>query len=225
MNRNLFAAVLVVIFAAGCASSGKSSAGPASGPASGPGGGSADGSADGSATVAVAEQSGGSEEPLLKNILTSVGNDRFGTITIANALSSNLKKSKVQLRGAPLVVTTFVDLNDFSKTSIFGRVMAERMIDALSTRGFKVLEVRRGQDLFMRKGVGELILTQDVAELPSGSVRARIVLAGTYMATEDSVIINARIIDTRIPQVVSTASIELPMNADIEDMLQGISPF
>ena len=160
--------------------------------------------------------------PPPKNIVTSERDDRFGTLYIANELNRNLQKRDIM--DAPVIVTTFVDLNDLGKTSVFGRMMAERLIDELSRKGFKVLEVRRAQDLFMKKDVGELILTRDVAEL-TGSSNARTVLAGTYVANEQSVIINARLIDTKSPQVISTVSYEVAMTQEIQGLLQGTSPF
>ncbi len=160
--------------------------------------------------------------PPPKNIMTSEREDRFGTLYIATELNRNLLKRDIM--AAPVIVTTFVDLNDLGKTSVFGRMMAERLIDELNKQGFKVLEVRRAQDLFMKKDVGELILTRDVAEL-SGNSNARAVLAGTYVATEQSVIINARLIDTKSPQVISTVSFEVQMTQEIQGLIQGTSPF
>lgn len=160
--------------------------------------------------------------PPPKNIITSEREDRFGTLYIATEINRNLQKRDIM--AAPVIVTTFVDLNDLGKTSVFGRMMAERLIDELSKQGFKVLEVRRAQDLFMKKDVGEMILTRDVAEL-AGSTNARSVLAGTYVATEQSVIINARLIDTKSPQVISTVSFEVAMTQEIQGLLQGTSPF
>ncbi len=155
--------------------------------------------------------------PPAKNIITSEREDRFGTLFMASELSRNLQRHDVM--SAPVIVTTFVDLNDLTKTSVFGRMMAERMIDEMSRRGFRMLEVRRAQDLFMKKDVGEMILTRDVAEL-ADSTQARAVLAGTYVATETSIIINARLIDTRSPQVLSTVSFEVAMTDEIEGLLK-----
>lgn len=160
--------------------------------------------------------------PPPKNIMTSEREDRFGTLYIATEINRNLQRRDIM--AAPVIVTTFVDLNDLGKTSVFGRMMAERLIDELNKQGFRVLEVRRAQDLFMKKDVGEMILTRDVAEL-GGTSNARSVLAGTYVATEQSVIINARLIDTKSPQVISTVSFEVVMTREIEGLLQGTSPF
>lgn len=154
--------------------------------------------------------------PPPQNIITSERDDRFGTLYIAAELYHNLRRSTFLAK--PVIVTTFVDLNDFKKSSVFGRVMAERLIDELTKQGFKVLEVRRAQDFFIKDGVGELVLTRDVAEL-DGNTNARTVLAGTYVATDKRMIINARLIDTRSPQVVSSVSFEIDMTRELEGML------
>ena len=211
MRIKLFTAILVALLAAG-----RAEAWPWSGDTSATSADTASGSWDSSSPDKCKEQPSDYIQAMMKK-------DRFGTLYIARELHCNLKRTS--LLGAPLIMTTFVDLSDFSKSSVFGRVMAERLINELSKEGFKVLEIRRAQDIFMKKGVGEVILTNEVAELAAGNIHPRTVLAGTYVATDEKVIINVRIIDTYSPQVFSTASFELDMTQELEDMLRGISPF
>lgn len=148
--------------------------------------------------------------------------DRFGTRYLAQELYLNLNDPEVM--DAPMVVTTFVDLNNLDKTSILGRVMAEKLLDEMNRRGFEVVEVRRSQDLFIKKSVGELILTRDTAELFSNT-EARAVLAGTYVATVKALIVNARLIDVATPKILSSVSYEVAMTEEIQNLITGIPPF
>ncbi|MBI5179574.1 MAG: hypothetical protein HZA04_10000 [Nitrospinae bacterium] len=157
-----------------------------------------------------------------KNVTTAEKEDRFGTRFMASEINQNLRPQHPE--GLPIIVSTFVDLNDLAKTSVFGRMIAEKLIDDLSRQGFHVIEVRRAQDLLIKKDVGELILTREAAEMVDGA-NARAVLAGTYVATQKSVIINARLIDVRSPQVLSTVSFEVAMTEEIENLIKGTSPF
>jgi TolB-like protein len=142
--------------------------------------------------------------------------DRFGTHYMAVNISSNMPKP--QMSGMPIVITTFVDLNDLGKTSVFGRMMAEKMIDEMTKQGFHVVEFRKSQDIFVRKDGGEFILTRDASEL-SKVTNAMAVLAGTYIATSKSVIINARLIDIKTPRVLSTASYDIERSDEVEGLL------
>ena len=66
--------------------------------------------------------------------------------------------------------------------------------------------------------------SRDTREL-LGRSNARAVLAGTYVATDDSVIINARLIDVNSPLILSSCSYNLRMNDKIMKLLTGESPF
>ena len=148
--------------------------------------------------------------------------DRFGTQFLAKEIYRNLRTPTVI--NAPTIVTSFVDLNELEKTSVFGRLMAEKMLNELNRKGFHVVEVRRAQDLFIKKSVGEMILTRDINELAS-ITKARTVLAGTYVATSEGVIINARLIDIKSPEILSSVSYEVELTEEIENLIRGISPF
>lgn len=195
MNKRLMACALAVMLLPGCSSFSKMF-----------------GSGNAKSAPAVSSQQKGAKVP----------EDRFATKFIANELSNNMLGGKGS--ATAIVVTTFVDLNDFSKASVFGRLMAEQLINEMNRKGFRIVEIRRAQDIFVKKDVGELILTRDVAELAQNA-SANAILAGTYVATEQSVIINARLIDTKSPQVISTVSCEVVMTEEIQNLIRGVSPF
>jgi len=148
--------------------------------------------------------------------------DRFGEQKLAEGLRTNLRYPEFQRY--PVIVTTFVDLNHLDKTSVFGRLMAEKLLHQLNQAGFHVVEIRRSQDLFIKKEVGEMILTRDIGELAK-ITKAKSILAGTYVATTNAIIINARIVDIESPQIVSTFSYEVPLTDEIENLLSGEAPF
>lgn len=152
----------------------------------------------------------------------ATADDKFGADHMVNVIRDQLRHPEVV--NQPIVVTTFVDLNNLSKSSVFGRVLAERVLSELHQAGFTVSEIRKGKDIFIREELGELILSRDAKEV-LGRSRARAILAGTYVATEKSVILNARLIDINSPLILSSCSYSLRMNKEIERMLTGESPF
>lgn len=148
--------------------------------------------------------------------------DQFGAAHMVSVIRDQLRHPEVV--NQPVVVTTFVDLNNLNKSSIFGRVLAEEVLNELHQAGFTVSEIRKGRDIFIRQELGELILSRDAREVLS-KFSARAILAGTYVATEESIIINARLIDINSPLILSSCSYTLKMNKVLEKMLTNESPF
>ncbi len=148
--------------------------------------------------------------------------DPFGVRYLAQTLKEQLRDPDVVKK--PVVVTTFVDLNKLNRSSVFGRVLAEQLLNELHHAGFTVSEIRKGKSVFMRAELGELILSRDTREVMSRS-QAAAVLAGTYVATAESVIISARLLDVKSPLVISSCSYKLPMTTELEKLLTGDSPF
>jgi TolB-like protein len=103
-------------------------------------------------------------------------------------------------------------------------MMAEKLLHFMNKNGFNVVEVRRAQDLFIKKEVGEMILTRDISELAQ-LTKAKSVLAGTYVATSNALIINARLIDINTPRILSSYSYEVAMTDEVISLLTGESPF
>lgn len=150
------------------------------------------------------------------------GADMFGSRFLALTILDQLRSREVL--NQPIIVTTFVNLNNLGKSSVFGRAVAEKLLTELHQTGFMVSEIRKGKDVFLREDLGELILTRDARET-MGKTHARAVLAGTYVATSDSVIVNARLIDLQTPLILSSCSYTLKMTKELEKLLTGESPF
>lgn len=148
--------------------------------------------------------------------------DTFGSKYLATTILGQLRT--VEVVNQPIIVTTFVNLNNLNKSSVFGRALAERLLTELHMTGFTVSEIRKGKDIFLREELGELILTRDARDT-MGRTHARAVLAGTYVATSDSVIVNARLIDLHTPLILSSCSYTLKMTKELEKLLTGESPF
>ena len=103
------------------------------------------------------------------------------------AVDEMLKKSKASVgRDAPIIVATFVDLDDLTRTSALGRIIGELCAARLTQRGYRVINVKvRPDSLVIRPGQGEFLLSQDVNVL-SKEHGAQVVLVGTYTRTHVS---------------------------------------
>ena len=79
----------------------------------------------------------------------NVANYKQENITVQNSLETTISSLTTQMMvnkkldtSKPLIVTSFVRLDQFKTTSEFGRVVGESMIDELSNRGFNLIEFR-----------------------------------------------------------------------------------
>lgn len=109
---------------------------------------------------------------------------------------------------APVLVATFVNIDDLESSSTFGRTAAELMSAALAQRGVNVADVRLRNALVTRP-TGELMLTREAANLAKVH-NAQAVLVGTYAVLADSrVVVTAKVIRIADNRVLAATSTEM----------------
>jgi TolB-like protein len=89
------------------------------------------------------------------------------------------------------------------KTSEFGRVLSESLINELSNRGFNVIEFR-GQVGVSINEQGEYFITRDTNKLKD-TIENTYVVVGTYSRQYKNIMLNARVIDNISGQIISTS--------------------
>ena len=149
--------------------------------------------------------------------ITPEGNLNSRVIFLADQLVRNIDN---RFRYEPVVVTTFVNLDNMKETSSLGRLIAENLIHELQVRGWKVFDIRLARDIVV-KPQGEFSITRDIKNIRN-NYRVNSVITGTYAITSNSVIVNARIIDVKSGVVVSTGQIVLPIE-DVSSLLSDRS--
>lgn len=110
-------------------------------------------------------------------------------------------------REPSVILTSFVNLNELERTSTFGRLLSESMFNELHIRKFKVTDFR-GQDAVSVSANGEFHITRDVEKLKDHISATEYIVVGTYVKFEnDSVLLNARILDSETGAIISTARV------------------
>jgi TolB-like protein len=95
----------------------------------------------------------------------------------------------------PILVATFVNINNLGYSSTFGRMIAEHIASRLSQRGFTVPELRlRTNSIFMEEGRGEFLLSRDLKTV-SQNHNASAVVVGTYGRAHNGLYVSARIVN------------------------------
>lgn len=137
------------------------------------------------------------------------GNIVNASYTIANTLENNLV-APISNQDA-LVVASFVDVSDLTKSSPFGRIMAEQVGSRFSQKGYKVIEMKlRQNSIFVDdENKGEFLLSRNLKEI-SRNHNASAVIVGTYAEGHQKVYVSARIVNPVTSVILSACDYELP---------------
>lgn len=122
--------------------------------------------------------------------------------TIASLAAQMLQNKKMDTN-KPVLITSFVRLDEFKKTTEFGRIVSESMINELSNRGFDITEFR-GQMAISVNDEGEYFISRKPHELKS-KIPNTYVVVGTYSRQMGKIMLNARVIDNITGKIITSA--------------------
>ncbi|MFO7789573.1 MAG: FlgO family outer membrane protein [Bacteroidales bacterium] len=136
------------------------------------------------------------------------GNIVNASRTIVNTLENNL--SAPISNQDSIIVASFVDVSDLTKSSPFGRIMAEQIGSGFSQKGYKVIEMKlRQNSIFVDdENKGEFLLSRNVREI-SRNHNASAVVVGTYAQGHSKVYVSARIVNPVTSVILSACDYEL----------------
>lgn len=135
------------------------------------------------------------------------------------ALRPNPKRNGVYIN-PPILVASFVNIDNVQKSSTFGRVIAEQMASRLSQKGYKVIEMKmRSDSIFIQEQTGELMLSRELRQI-SHKHNAYAVLVGTYGASKYVVYLTAKLIRTKDNVILNAYDYSLPVGPDTRKMLK-----
>lgn len=132
---------------------------------------------------------------------------------------AKFKKPAVKLpKDAPILVASFVNLDDLSESSTFGRVVSEQIASRFNQKGYATIELKLGSNVFIKKGSGEFVLSREMKEIGIKH-RAQAVIVGTYAVASKKVYITARVININDGRVLSSYDYKIPISSDVFKLL------
>lgn len=135
----------------------------------------------------------------------------------AHALYNGLTEE--QRKGKPkILVVTFVNIDDLTKTTTFGRMQAEIIATQLSQYGLDTVEVKLMSNIYIKEQTGEFYLSRDIRKL-SHKYQADLILAGSYAEALDKLYISAKLISPEDNQVWSAVSYALNKGPNMMKLL------
>ena len=88
--------------------------------------------------------------------------------------------------GYPLIAASFADINHLDGSSSFGRIVSQQFASAFSKSGYKVIEMLLRNNVYIRRGEGEFLLSREIRNL-SSEHNVQAVVVGTYAVGADNV--------------------------------------
>lgn len=139
-----------------------------------------------------------------------IAKDMDQNVTIQNSLEASINSLATQMMqntklhtSKSVLITSFVRLDNFKKTSEFGRLVGESLINELSMRGFNVIEFR-GQMAVSVNEHGEYFITRNTSKMNEQVINSYVVV-GTYSRQYGKIVLNARVMDNATGSIISSA--------------------
>jgi len=156
-------------------------------------------------------------------------------ILLGNSSSSDLIKSSnqaadelaklpadlAQLEKPTVIMTTFVDSNNFLESSTLGRTSSEIIAGKLAQNGFPIKEIRLRSDILVKGNKGEMLLSREFKEVAKQH-SADAVVVGTYAEAAHQVYVSTKLIRLDDERVLSAHNFSLEKTADIATLLHGV---
>ena len=122
-------------------------------------------------------------------------------------------------RDSVILSATFVDINDLSRSTPFGRILSEHISSRLSQHGYQVKELKlRQNSIFIKKGEGEFVLSREIADI-SNENDANAILAGTYAVSKYSIFVSVRVIRSEDSILIASYDFQIELNGNVKSLL------
>lgn len=122
-------------------------------------------------------------------------------------------------RQLPVVVATLVNVDALTESSRFGRALSEQISTRFTKLGYAVVELKLRENIFVRQGEGEFLLSREVRDI-SLNHKAQAVVVGTYAEGRDYVYINLKLIGIHDNVVIGAHDYVLPLDSNIKSLLK-----
>jgi TolB-like protein len=114
----------------------------------------------------------------------------------------------------PILVTTFVNNNDLTRTSRFGRLLQEHIASRIVQLGYNVREIKLARTINIEPKSGETVLSRDLTKI-SGELQAQAILVGTLSRSDRLLYISARLVTPENGNIIATYDFQLSMDDNL----------
>ena len=135
------------------------------------------------------------------------------------AADSLIKQAGVRLdMQRSIAAASFVNIDDLSESSSFGRIVSQQLASRLSGHGFQIIEMLLRKSVYIQQQAGEFLLSRELKNISKEhNVQAAIV--GTYAVGKNSVYVTAKIVDSASSIVIASHDYELALGPNTRSLL------
>ena len=119
-----------------------------------------------------------------------------------------------------LLMATLVNIDALDRSSTLGRLVSEQVSARFTQGGYRMVEMKFQNSVYMARGQGELMLTREVHELAS-NYSAQAVIVGTYGESKEYVFINLKVVEPESNHILSVHDYSLPIDENVRLMLRN----
>ena len=134
--------------------------------------------------------------------------------SLLSQLSGRLMSDK------PLIMATVVNIDALDQSSTLGRLVSEQVSSRLAQGGLRMLEMKLRTSVYMKRHMGEMMLTREVGEVAHNH-NAQAVVVGSYAETSDAVFVNVKVVHPQTNQVLAANDFVLAKDGVVRSMLMG----
>jgi TolB-like protein len=142
-------------------------------------------------------------------------------VTAANYKAADYliaKSPKDMLKTSPLLVASFVNIDNLNESSTFGRMISEQISTRFKQLGYSSIEMKLRTTIFIKEGSGEFLLSRELSDI-SSKHNANAVVVGTYAIASDRVYLTVRVVNTTDSTILASYDYNIPMTRDVVKML------
>lgn len=128
------------------------------------------------------------------------------------------KSPKDILKTGPLLVASFVNVDNLNESSTFGRMVSEQISSRFKQLGYTSIELELRTSIFIKEGSGEFLLSRELSDI-STKHNANAMVVGTYAVASDRVYLTVRIVNAVDSTILASYDYNIPMTRDVVKML------
>ena len=121
-------------------------------------------------------------------------------------------------KNTPLLIATVVNIDSLNQSSRFGRLISEQIATRLTQQGYNVVEMKLRNNVYIREGAGELLLSRDVRDL-SKNYNAQVVVVGNYAVASGYAYLTLKAVTVADNRVIAATNYVLPLTENTKALL------
>ncbi|WP_172599981.1 FlgO family outer membrane protein [Sulfuricystis multivorans] len=120
----------------------------------------------------------------------------------------------------PLIIATVVNIDNLDQSSTLGRLISEHVSARFTKAGYRMIELKYRNSVYVKRSQGELMLTREIKDLAQ-SHDAQAVIVGTYGQSDEFVFVNLKVIQPATNIVLAVQDYVLPLDNSTKALLRS----